>query len=268
MSKKEFNVGGCLPSPPDERDFACRSMPFFQMEIPETYLPKKYMKVLNQGSIGSCVAHACATAMGYGEMRAGLAPNDYSRGYIYGNRRPLDWQGEGMYIRQALKQLNHCGTCLYKDFPYNEMYPKVKERIEKDKEALAEKAAPYSIISYFRCYSEEEIKMTLINQGSIVMAIDVYDSFAGDCPLPQKDEKNHGGHALCIVGWDETGWIVQNSWSTIWGNKGFLHLPYEYPLNECWGLVVNERNEPKPKTNFFKRFFSWLKNLFKRLFKL
>ncbi len=35
------------------------------------------------------------------------------------------------------------------------------------------------------------------------------------------------GHAVAIVGYNENGFIVQNSWGQDWGEKGFAHLPYE-----------------------------------------
>ena len=235
--------------------------------IPEEYVIQEKMKVLNQGSVGSCVAHACATALGYGEKKAGLISHDYSRGFIYGNRRETDHQGEGMYIRQALKQLNHCGDCLYEDFPWNEPYPNVKQRINEDYDNLIAKAEPYKVINYFRCYTEQEVKETLLNQGAVVMSITVYDSFAGECPIPSPDDKKRGGHAMCLVGWDKTGWIIQNSWSAFWGKSGYLHLPYEYPVNEWWGITVNEKLPQPKKENIFKRIWAALVSLFKRIFK-
>lgn len=261
-----YNTDGCLPSPDDDRDFTCAYIAASK-GLPEEYIVPKKMSVLNQGSVGSCVAHACATALGYGELKSGKEANNYSRGFIYGNRRDTDHQGEGMYIRQALKQLNHCGDVLYEDFPWNEKYPEVKKRVDENKDYYLSKAEPYKVINYFRCYTNEEVKETLLNQGAVVMSITLYDSFSGECPIPGPEDKKRGGHAMCLVGWDKTGWIIQNSWSAGWGNKGLLHLPYEYPVNEWWGITVND-NLPQPKKrNFFENFWAWLKSLLKRIFK-
>ena len=262
MSKKndkklfeKYFQDGCQPSPPDERDYTVETVCLAEAPLPETYLSTG-MKVLNQGAVGSCVAHACATAMGYGEKLSGNKPHDYSRGFIYGNRKETDHQGEGMYIRQALKQLNHCGDCEYDDFIFNETYPKVKARIEKDKENLLKKAEPFKIINYFRCYTQEEVKRALLNQGAVVLSITLYDTFAAECPLPKPEDTKKGGHAMCVIGWDKTGWIIQNSWSKLWGKNGTLHLPYEYPVNEFWGITVN-LDVPAPKKEH------WLKRLIK-----
>ena len=247
---KKYFTDGCSPSPADDRDYTVDTVALASAPLPKTYL-QSGMKVLNQGNVGRCVAHACATAMGYGEKLNGMKTvHDFSRGFIYGNRRILDHQGEGMYIRQALKQLNHCGDCEYKDFPYNETYPQVKNRIEQDKENLLNKAAPFKIINYFRCYSNNDVKRALLGQGAVVISIPVYDSFASECPLPSPTDQYLGGHAMCIVGWDETGWIIQNSWSNKWGNNGNMHLPYEYPISEFWGITINTNfiNPENPKS--------------------
>ena len=36
-----------------------------------------------------------------------------------------------------------------------------------------------------------------------------------------------GGHAFAIVGYNEVGFLVQNSWGTRWGRGGFATLPYD-----------------------------------------
>ena len=32
-----------------------------------------------------------------------------------------------------------------------------------------------------------------------------------------------GGHAFCIVGYNDVGFLVQNSWGTEWGGRGVRH---------------------------------------------
>lgn len=270
LFEKYMLNNNCLPSPEDKRDYTLSQVCQAAAAIPEEYTAKG-MKVLNQGAVGSCVAHACATAMGYGELKGTNPAHDFSRGFIYGNRKPLDYQGEGMYVRQALKQLNHCGDCEYIDFPYNETYPNVKAKIEKDKENLLAKAEPFKILNYFRCYTNDEVKIALLNQGAVVISIPVYESFSSNCPIPKIGEKRRGSHAMCIVGWDKTGWIIQNSWSRLWGKGGFLHLPYDYPVSEFWGITVNPSVptptpvSPLQKIKSFLQFlFSKIKNFFKR----
>ena len=263
---KKYFVDGCQPSPLDVRDYTIEMVAMAEAPLPETYLCNS-MKVLNQGSVGSCVAHACATAMGYGEIRGGNAAHDFSRGYIYGNRKATDYQGEGMYLRQALKQLNHCGDCEYADFPYNENYPSIKIKIAKESNRLATLAKPFKIINYFRLYSENEIKRALLNQGAVILSMPIYSSFSAECPLPAKNDKYEGGHAMCLIGWDKTGWIIQNSWSKAWGKKGTLHVPYDYPFNEFWGITVNTDVPQPKKRKWFEKIFLEIAALFKRIFR-
>ena len=35
-----------------------------------------------------------------------------------------------------------------------------------------------------------------------------------------------GGHAFILIGYDETGFWIQNSWGPTWGLSGFAHLSY------------------------------------------
>src|SRR4029453_10477718 len=39
--------------------------------------------------------------------------------------------------------------------------------------------------------------------------------------------KGGGGHAFAIVGYNEVGFLVQNSWGPEWGKGGFATLPYD-----------------------------------------
>ena len=267
---KYIEKNTCVPSPLDARDYSIDCLGGVESQIPKTFRLRG-MKVLNQGFIGSCVAHACATAMGYGEMVNNLPPHNFSRGFIYGHREDESCAGEGMHTRHALKQLLHYGDCEYCDFPYNEKYPDVKAKIDNNKEFLQKKAEPFKIKKYFRCYSNEEIKLALMNVGAVVICVPLYDNFASECPLPPPNVEPKSHHAMCVVGWDETGWIVQNSWSSFWGKKGgFVHLPYDYPVSEFWGIEINTTLPAPTKETFgikitcmIKRIISKIKIFFK-----
>lgn len=53
----------------------------------------------------------------------------------------------------------------------------------------------------------------------------------------RKASISDGGHAFAIVGYNQDGYIIQNSWGTGWGTKGRAVLPYEDWLDnamDCW----------------------------------
>ena len=54
-----------------------------------------------------------------------------------------------------------------------------------------------------------------------------------------------GGHAYCLVGYNETGFLVQNSWGTEWGKRGFATLPYEDWLDSAYDAWVARPGVPQ-----------------------
>ena len=53
----------------------------------------------------------------------------------------------------------------------------------------------------------------------------------------RKASISDGGHAFAIIGYNQDGYIIQNSWGTGWGTKGRAVLPYEDWLDnamDCW----------------------------------
>ena len=47
-----------------------------------------------------------------------------------------------------------------------------------------------------------------------------------------------GGHAFCIVGYNEVGFLIQNSWGAQWGRNGFATLPYDDWLESAYDAWV------------------------------
>lgn len=247
INYKLYMKNSVIPSPDDDRDYTPETVCLASPPLPTEYKLPYRAPILDQSIYGSCVAHSLATAMYYGESVAKITNHKYSIGFIYGNRTNDQYQEEGMIIREALKQLNHDGDCLYKDFPYNNTYPWCKSKIKEKEEELKAKAAPNKIINYFRLNTVNDIKRSIMITGSVVCSIQIYSKFGANTPIPDKNEESLCCHAVCIVGWDNTGWIMQNSWGSYWGNKGYFHLPYEYKLDECWGLTVDPTDKPDHK---------------------
>lgn len=90
--------------------------------------------------------------------------------------------------------------------------------------------------SYNSCSDQEllMIKKALSEGKPIVIAINCADSFfsAKGAWLPDEDpEEVYGGHAMCLVGYDDDAYggafEVQNSWGTDWGNDGYIWIPYD-----------------------------------------
>ena len=52
--------------------------------------------------------------------------------------------------------------------------------------------------------------------------------FVHDVPLLAISRNYFGGsHAVIIIGYTESGFIIQNSWGEKWGNKGRKEIPFE-----------------------------------------
>ena len=107
-------VLGAIESPTDLRDYDYSMLSgATDTEIPESFELDYDIPVQNQGNVGSCVAHALM------EMKSYIDNSMYSVGFIYGNRKEDDWQGHGLVIREALKNIVKFGDCKKESFDVN-----------------------------------------------------------------------------------------------------------------------------------------------------
>jgi hypothetical protein len=71
-----------------------------------------------------------------------------------------------------------------------------------------------------------------------------------------------GGHALCVVGYDDDkfggAFEIMNSWGTAWGKGGFIWVKYDDFCNSvkyAYDMFVSKKNAPlpvpEPKSNHF-----------------
>jgi hypothetical protein len=194
--------------------------------------------VKNQGSLGSCVAFATAALKEWQEWQEFLKEkdcsmkrnlyDDLSEQWIYYKTKEVDnIPGEGTTIRAALYVLKKYGVPPEKSWLYD---PYEKGCPKEDANLYAEYA---KIDDFFRIKNLRQLKIALLH-SPVPAGLVVFPSWQnqknGKIPLPNKKEEHQGGHAICVVGYDDTSKSLKfkNSWSSSWGQNGYGFVSYEY----------------------------------------
>lgn len=229
-------------------------------------LPKKIdlrewcSPIEDQGSLGSCTAHAGVGMMEYYERRTSGKHLDASRLFLYKvTRQLLGFKGDdGAYLRSTMKAMVLFGVPPEKYWPYK------PEKYNDDPDSFCFAfAQSYKSMKYYRLDPSgrtpanilEEVKKSLAAELPAMFGFSVYSSIpaigegTGNIPYPKRGDTLEGGHAVLAVGYDddkkidgETGaLLIRNSWGTRWGDKGYGWLPYKYVLkglaDDFWSLV-------------------------------
>lgn len=245
------NIYGCKPPLKDVRDYRLAKVSR-EIQLPTTYRVDNLPKVKNQRSVSSCVAHTTSSILEYHNKNSA----DMSTNFIYGIQyEHCGHDGKGMYLRDACKIVKDFGDMIEEDCPGNTEVPKchsIAEEAIKDEDKL-ERASTFKIKSYFNCTNNDEIKRAIIEYGPVLASIKWYENFDfKDGVLTGTKKGDYGYHAIMIYGWNEKGFLCQNSWGTGWGDKGRFTLSYDIPIAEAKGMVDAEDSELIiPKRNRF-----------------
>ena len=262
---EERKCNGVRFSPIDLRDFRVSSSAE-NVQLPANYMlePKR---IKDQGNVNSCVAHSLSS------MLENKWKKDFSVGFIYGYRPEGYYQGEGMYPRDALKTLQKIGDVKEEDFPYNEEMQEIKHKVDNSFSLLEAQADDYKISAYARLESINEIKSWLYTKGiavPVAIPTEKLELDENNIILIPKVYPNYG-HELLIIGWDECGFIVQNSWGDHWGESGLATLPYEYKIQEAWGVTLTEFQKEndikKPSFNIIRKIIMTIIRILIKTFK-
>lgn len=193
--------------------------------------------VYDQGDLGSCTANAIGCSVDFSLHAQGKAFISPSRLFIYYNERVLENTTDsdsGAEIRDGIKAVNWLGVCPEKLWPYDVKAFTTKPPAEAFTSALLCKALKYQKIPQSHATLANALA---INQRPISFGVVVYDSFeddavavSGNVPLPGHGENQIGGHAIDLVGYDDSRGVYEfrNSWGPDWGIKGYGTLPYAY----------------------------------------
>jgi cathepsin C len=268
---KLHNKYGCMPPKTDVRDYKLAKTS--TLELPKKYSILKLPKVKNQKNVSSCVAHATSSILEYHDL--GIGNHTLSTNFIYGIQKQLcGHEGSGMYLRDACKIAATYGDALESECPGNNEVPECWEIAEKalnpelnNGKTISDK---FKIKSYFNCSDESDIKNAIFKYGPVLCSIKWYDTFKCDKDGVLNGEKkgDYGYHAVMMYGWDETGFLCQNSWGKNWGNNGRFILPYSIGVRDAKGFVDLEDPEIiVPKRNSFLDIVYKIVNFILNLFK-
>jgi C1A family cysteine protease len=167
-----------------------------------------------------------------------------SRLFIYWNERDIEHTTQydsGAYIRDGIKVLTKLGTPPEKEWPYVISKFTAKPSAKCFSDALKNQSLVYERIVTPAATPANDMLACLASGYPFVTGIVVYESFESDhanatgvIPMPGTSEAQLGGHAILIVGYDQSkqSFIFRNSWGTGWGDKGYGYIPFAYLTNK------------------------------------
>ena len=226
---------GWHPDIPDSRDFLYAAIKPVVRVPASVDLTAGCPAVEDQGRLGSCTAQALAGNLEFLDNRIDGAYTDVSRLFIYYNERTLEGTEEydsGASLRDGIKTLKNDGACVERLWPYE-----IRKFAVAPPRKCYEEAKGRIITAYHRIRTLTEMLACLAEGYPFVFGFTVYESFesvkvarTGVVPMPKKDEKALGGHAVMAVGFHKEArrFLVRNSWGTRWGLKGYFTLPFAY----------------------------------------
>jgi C1A family cysteine protease len=219
--------------------------------------------IRDQGDQGSCTGHSTRTAVQYKRAAEKKASLELSPRFIYFNARVIEGtvnQDAGAMIRDVIKGVNKLGVASEKLCPYSDKVLTQRPTSQAYKEALDDQVLKYERVQQNHDY----VAHCIVSGNPIVIGMTVYESMMSDqvannglLPMPTADDGVDGGHAICVVAYDDTmsilgqkgGVLIANSWGQEWGCKGpngtrgYFWMPWRYLLDtdlvdDLWSVDV------------------------------
>jgi C1A family cysteine protease len=190
--------------------------------------------VRDAGQEGSVVGFAVASALEYQLQAHRQQTIRISPRYLYYFARKaggLDLHADsGANLGDAVSVLATKGAVADSAWPY-------KEGHYADAPPAAVAEAKHYHARGRALHGSGQIRAALQQDGPVVAGITIYKSFesaganaTGAIPDPRPNDAVQGGHAICIVGYDDSRhrFKFENSWGSRWGDHGYGYLSYDY----------------------------------------
>jgi len=241
----------------------------YKSSVPSRVSLEKYCPTRkNQGTQGSCVgwssSYAARTIL---EAKAtGKNPNSlaFSPSSLYNQIKLPGCQGA--YIHNAMDVMKERGVLPWTDFGYNE-----NDCNRLPNGQLMNKASQFRTRGFQRLWKDHgkvdihAIKQNLAQGAPVVIGMMVGGSFMQGMQgrklwQPSRNDyymQGFGGHAMCIVGYDDNyqggSFQIMNSWGERWGDRGFGWVRYDdlaHFTKEAYGLYPMGNSEKQDPNKF------------------
>ena len=194
--------------------------------------------VYDQGNLGSCTANASGGLAHFLVKKLDLWNFMPSRLAEYYWTRVFEGdpgQDNGASVQDAVNTMTTYGVA-------NEAlwwYDVAKFAVKPGKNVVND-AAKHIVSQVYQINQNETEMKTCLSMGyPFAIGFTVYSSFDnigsdGVMPMPAAGESVLGGHAVLVVGYDDSRkmFIVRNSWGTSWGVNGYFYMPTEFILGK------------------------------------
>ncbi|HEX3069568.1 MAG TPA: C1 family peptidase [Thermoanaerobaculia bacterium] len=248
-------VTNVAPDPFDIRDLLYR--PRLQLLADRVDRRKNAVVLTQIGS--SCTGHAVAAMVNtvYAQKTQKQLADPVSPYMLYYLARRYDeFPGEedaGSSLRGVLKGWWRHGMALQKE------WPALDTHLDLDDVSLVKSCRKRPLGAYYRVDAQrlDDMQSAITELHAIVASASIHDGWQS----PKKvrgpggktmhvitrnpDSRTIGGHAFALVGYNETGFLVQNSWGKNWGKDGFATLPYEEWLESAFDAWVARPGVPQ-----------------------
>lgn len=209
----------------DNRDFVITGA---EVILPQQYQIPKLPMVRSQGSFASCASFAIISAYEIQQAQNKKWILEGSERFHYYNARTEITKTypnyTGMSIRESIQTANKFGYTFEMLCPYSDLN-------EKPNQMAYAFSKLFKVQNYYRLYDKEAIKQAIHKNMPVICGIYINNNFN---VLNNSDylykPKIVGGsaHAVIIVGFDDDKqeFIIRNSWSRFWGNRGYFRMSY------------------------------------------
>lgn len=233
-----YHINGCLTHRAyDPRDHTALPTLDTSQKLESADLRHFSMGRHSQGSTGSCVAQAICKALEIKRVQkyGADAHEDLSALFVYYMARLLISTGHtqvdsGCYIAHACKVLHTYGVCPERFWPFS-----VSKLHDMPPLKAVRNAYVHKINSYRRIKQEgwdrvRAVRASLVSGHPVVYGTPIgsewtrYNKRSKPLGLAAKPT---GRHATVLVGFDERGFIGENSWGRQWGSDGFYTVKPE-----------------------------------------